>query len=436
VAKSIVIAGQSAGNDMRYHMLETLRQYAQEKLQDSGDSARLHRRHRDYFLVFAETSRSNLETRHWRIWARKAEAELENLRLALEWSFSDRAGFDSVEAGPRLILASRLFMPSIQEPLDWGNRAIALCQKGADISPRIYARLLGQSSHQVAINDPASALNRATQAVEISRGLGPSGKDILMWTLLDVGWIYMRDFGDVEAAAKAYAEAEALFHERGPGQLSPEPYLRAAPNFSAIKADLANRRGEFSEAKRHASDSIRLYEESGGHWEISDPPIVMGTACLNLGEYDQAREQYLEALHKAGELGGIGGATRQAHALRWLGITELRQSNLDRALEYCQQGLQLAKKISDNNILASCLALCAGIAAKRAQLQRAARLSGAAKALYTKQKRPSWEDSSLDTILPGWRAGPDAAPVSAAFEAGLAMTAEQVMAYALTDAAD
>ena len=71
------------------------------------------------------------------------------------------------------------------------------------------------------------------------------------------------------------------------------------------------------------------------------------------------------------------------------------------------------------------------IAAAQGQPLRAARLAGAAQALYARQGRKPWEDSSLDTLLPGWQAGPDQPALAAAFAEGLAMTAEPAIAYAL-----
>jgi hypothetical protein len=73
----------------------------------------------------------------------------------------------------------------------------------------------------------------------------------------------------------------------------------------------------------------------------------------------------------------------------------------------------------------------AGIRAGQGQPMQAARLSGAAQALYAKQRRKPWENSTLDMLLPGWREGPDHEPIQAAYKAGQAMTSEQAVAYAL-----
>ena len=64
---------------------------------------------------------------------------------------------------------------------------------------------------------------------------------------------------------------------------------------------------------------------------------------------------------------------------------------------------------------------------------RAARLAGAAQALYAKYGRKLLEDSSLDTLLPGWLDRPDRGVISTAFDAGKSLNAEQAAAYALSD---
>jgi tetratricopeptide (TPR) repeat protein len=168
---------------------------------------------------------------------------------------------------------------------------------------------------------------------------------------------------------------------------------------------------------------------TGDRWGTNWTRIELGTACLNLGEYEQARDTFLEALGLIEE----SGDREKAYVIRCLGMVDLCQGKLDRALQYGRVSLREAEKISDRNILASGLGVCAGIAAKQGQPSRAARLSGAAAALYATQKRKAWEDSSLDTLLPGWREGPDAAAITAAFEAGQALNVEQAMAFALSE---
>jgi hypothetical protein len=113
-------------------------------------------------------------------------------------------------------------------------------------------------------------------------------------------------------------------------------------------------------------------------------------------------------------------------------MVDFGQGYLDRALAYCQEGLQLANELPDYNNVATCLGLSACILAKQGEQFRAARMSGAAKALYEKQGRKPMEDSSLDAILPGWRERSNQGAILKAYEEGREMAVEQAVAFALS----
>jgi predicted ATPase/DNA-binding CsgD family transcriptional regulator len=427
-AKSMVIADRRPGEEPRYRLLEFVRQYAREKLQDAGDSARLHRRHRDYFLTFTETDFPKHDSEDWASWERKLRDESDNLRLALEWSFSGDP--TDLEAGPRLLMASWNAFPTHAEQADWFQRAIAWCQSHVEISAKLYAHLLRIGSALVSLDDPQTALALTQQAIEISRGLGLEGREILLANLFWLASQFAEAPGDLERASAPLAEAEAILMEIGPDGFPPGGYLGYKAAIASAKAHFRNHQGNYQEAKGLALESLRITEEvsspSSGQW----PLTALGTACLGLGEYEAARDHFLQLLSIA-EAGWY-----EADALRYLGLVDLQEGNLVRATEYCRNGLRKAAALPDNNVVASCLGLAAGIAAKQGQPSRAARLSGASAALWKKQGRRPWEDSSLDTLLPGWREGPDQAAIFSSFEAGQAMNAEQATAFALGDTSD
>jgi predicted ATPase/DNA-binding CsgD family transcriptional regulator len=428
VAKSMVIANRRPGVDARYHLLEFTRQYAREKLQDAGDSERLHNRHRDFFLEYAESNFPEYGFRKRLTWIRKLEAERENLRRALEWSFSD---LTNVEAAPRLVSAMPYLWTSYHEYVNWLTKGVAWCQSHAEISDRIYAYLLGMASNPLAQDDPQTALTWVQQAIDLSRRLGPDGRETLMWNLIVLANQHLRSYVDVAPAQAPFAEAEAIFLALGPDRSAPEKYPWTKAAFAAFKADLANGQGHYLDAKMQASESVRLYEQIGDPWNRVRPQTALGNACLNLGEYEQAREHFLEALSLNVESGGP--QQEKAEVIRCQGIVEFRQGSLDRALGHCQESLREAAGFPEYNIIASCLGLCAGIAAKQGQPSRAATLSGASAALWKKQGRKPREDSSLDTLLQGWRDGPDEPAISQAFKAGQALNVDQATAYALSD---
>ncbi|MGE5222450.1 MAG: AfsR/SARP family transcriptional regulator [Omnitrophica WOR_2 bacterium] len=427
VNKSLVVADRAPGSPARYRMLETIRQYAREKLRDAGESVRQHTRHRDYFLVFAETNKGQLWLKDRSDWFRKFEAEHENFRLALEWSMTD---LTDVEAGIRLILALDHFWvySHYQEAADWFEKGLVLCQGHPDISLPLYALFLGVGAYRMAFNSPQTAYVWGKQAVEVSRRLGPDGVVRLVKSLLCLAWIIMWDLDDVKEALAPFAEAEALFQELDPDQYPEELYWSTKGELVFYKSEILNKQGQYEDAKTYARESIRIQEQLGRTniiWEL----IFLGEAHVNLGEYDQARARYLEALQLADEIVD----NRKPLVLRNLGMVDFLQGNLVRALEYCREGLRLAAEIPDNNVIATCLGLSACILAKQGRRSQSAGLSGAARDVYERQGRKPSEDSTLDTLLPGWRESTDSDAIMKAYEAGRTMTVEQAISLALSD---
>jgi predicted ATPase len=92
VDKSLVVA-ESDGAETRYRLLETIRQYAQEKLIDAAEAAAARDRHRDYYLSWAERAAPEVVACDQLIWYARIEAEHDNLRTAIGWSAGD--GTDS-----------------------------------------------------------------------------------------------------------------------------------------------------------------------------------------------------------------------------------------------------------------------------------------------------------------------------------------------------
>jgi predicted ATPase len=85
VNKSMVVV-ENRAESTRYHLLETVRQYARQKLQQAGESEVLHQRHLNYFLRLAEQAGLEpAESIGWSGWVKWLEIERDNLRAALEW---------------------------------------------------------------------------------------------------------------------------------------------------------------------------------------------------------------------------------------------------------------------------------------------------------------------------------------------------------------
>ncbi len=430
VAKSLVVVDRQLDEPRRFHLLEMVRQYAGEKLEAAGETARLRTRQRDYFTAFAEAHDPDTPGADKPTRIRALHREVDNLRAALEWSFQDEA---QPEAGPKLICWLAYFWPAWQEWLAWSQRAVAWCRQYPAISPELQIQVLSSGSSFVGLNDPLTAVAWTETAVTLCREMGAAGAKLLMGQLRHLGWLYVDCAQVIEPAEAAYREGRALLEALGPDQFPPDIYTFYQAWFASGEAYLADKQGHYPEAKRLALDSRRLFEVSGRKWALPsvDTSVYLASACLHLGEYDEARQHLHAAVQLSDEVGGDQGLNRKTFVLRWLGLAELWAGNLEAALAYCQASIRLANEVPDYNIIASCLGLCAGVAAKQGQAAQAARLAGASHAMYARQHRKPWEDSALETLLPGWRAGPDAAALEAAYAVGQALPADTAIAEAL-----
>jgi predicted ATPase len=293
VAKSLVLANRQPGDEPRYRLLETVRQYAREKLNDSGDSAPLHTRHRDYFLLFFETNAPKLASAERLLWIRRLKADRDNLRQALQWSFDDAS---NVEAGPRLLIACIYLRgtpawSSYFEYVAWCQRGVAWCESQNGVSAELFAHLLSDASWVMIFSDQQLALVWSKKAVEISRRLGSAGRQLLRDSLNTLALRYW-EVDEPELAQAADAEAQALFQEIGPDNLSAQARAEAQSWATHKKADIANAQGKHQEAKRLLDESLQLLTASDDPFNRFFPLRALGYTCVQLREYDEARQHF------------------------------------------------------------------------------------------------------------------------------------------------
>src|SRR5207253_2107989 len=91
VDKSLVVYEEQE-EEGRYRLLETIRQYARERLEERGETGRWRSRHRDFFLALAEEAEPKLSGPEQAVWLARLETEYENLRSALEQSLAEEGG--------------------------------------------------------------------------------------------------------------------------------------------------------------------------------------------------------------------------------------------------------------------------------------------------------------------------------------------------------
>lgn len=166
VDKSLVLANNS-DDRTRFRMLETVRHYALEKLQESGESDALRARHRDHYGRMAALLDSPTDGEHQRR-IEQVEIEIDNLRAAFAWCRSN----DEIE--PALMLTSALqplwlTRGRIQEGLAWFDAVLSDRSALSGVSPLVRGRALADKAALDASRSAPDNLNEAEQAVEIAR---------------------------------------------------------------------------------------------------------------------------------------------------------------------------------------------------------------------------------------------------------------------------
>jgi predicted ATPase/class 3 adenylate cyclase/DNA-binding CsgD family transcriptional regulator len=208
VDKSLVVAECTSG-PTRYRLLETMRQYALEKLGESGESDTVRTRHRDHYTAMAAL----LDTPASRDYGRRlgqADDEIDNLRAAFTWSR------ETADIATALRLASALYplwasRGRLQEGLAWFDAALTAADaQPADVAPAIRARALADN---VTLNRHAGAMDsmdQAHQALEIAREVDDPA--LLVRALTGCGAVACYD---PEVARPYFAEAIDLARSIG-----------------------------------------------------------------------------------------------------------------------------------------------------------------------------------------------------------------------------
>jgi hypothetical protein len=202
VDKSLMIAENTSGRT-RYRFLETVRQYAQEKLGESGESDDVRARHRDHFLAIADVlnipARSDYLER-----LEQVDTEIDNLRAAFSWSL------ETGDTETALRLASSLFSlwqdgGRNGEGLAWLEAALAQQATTSPVDPAVEARALMDRVILVAWTLRAESLDESARALALAREVGDS--TLVIRGLIAQG---LSTYYDEELAAPCFVEAAEL----------------------------------------------------------------------------------------------------------------------------------------------------------------------------------------------------------------------------------
>ena len=380
VEKSLVVV-ETHNAEARYHLLETVRQYTQEKLIDEGTAAQVRRAHRDWYLTLAEQAAPQLHGPLAESWLARLETEHDNLRAALEWSGGEP---DGAEAGLRLVGALHLFWfrhDHWSDGMRWTEGALA---RSSEAPPAAVAR----------------ALVPAT----------------------DFAWRR----GDYQLA-KAYGE-KGLALCRQSGDEDAKGFLLCYLGISSM------RQADYGQAAALFDDCVRAARATGNRWLYAVTLVQLGILAWFQGDDERATAFHIQTVAIFREVGDKWGI---AYALHRFGRdVALQHRHYDQATAFFRESLILCGEATNRWISGECLEGLARVASAKGRCEHAGRLFGAAEAqreIVGHRFAPPDQDSHNHSVTSARAAAGDAA-FTTAWAEGRAMTLEQSVEYAMATA--
>jgi non-specific serine/threonine protein kinase len=374
VDKSLVLAEEQAGT-VRYRLLETIRQYAHEKLDEAGEAGSTGDRHLDYFLRLAEEADLKQRGPEQALWLDRLELEHDNLRAALQWSLTPDRG----DAALRLSGALAWFWwcrGYLQEGRRWLTRALAGSAERSEARMRALYGAAWLAHH---VHDLSAAHELAADSLEIARDLADRGAEA--WAVHIMGRIAY--FENDPARARACGES-----------------------------------------------SLALAESLGDRGLIAWALHLLGLAAYIAADYPTAREYYTQSLAIRQEVGYREGIGILNHLI---GLVAFREGDAAEARQLWEQNLGIMRELGMRWQVSFVLAMFSGLAVTQGQPARAVRLAGATAMLgESYQGRPiPLAAAILEESLAQARQALGEEAYAAAWEEGRVMSIEESIAEAL-----
>jgi predicted ATPase/class 3 adenylate cyclase len=328
VQKSLVVADESQDEvTTRFRLLETIRQYAREKLEHSGETRVISSRHARFFAQLAGEAEEFLRGGQEIIaWLQRLESEHGNLRAALDW-----------------------------------------CLSGGDLP--LGAKLAGSLTFFWFRRDHHSeGRNYLDQAVKTSDRAPTHVKAKLFVSIGTLAYIQQ----ELEACFEAYQKGASLYREvEDPAGLG-----TALAFYGGILGML--------HPSRYSEAVALCYEAHDILRGINDKPRFVqalnftGEMFRTRGDYEKAKAVYEECLSLAREIGDL---LRQSMMYQNLGYVAIHEGDTETAKALCSHGIQLALQIKSASQLASTIMVMAGVYISQSPAEKGARLMGAAEAM-------------------------------------------------------
>jgi predicted ATPase/class 3 adenylate cyclase len=462
--KSLVRQEPAEEAEPRFGMLETIREYALERLTESGEAEAMRRQHAAFFLALAEeavpdfvaAARPSFMSRSWQ---ERLDREHANFRSALGWCRDAR----EAAMGLRLAGALTAFWSQrgyLREGRRWVEEVLSLARPAEPTEA--WAKILtGAGKLAWMQGDHTAARSWHEESVGICRKLG--NKRALAYALIFRG-IIPRDRREHREARALFEESAALFREVGDawGQAlalhelgnvaenegddaAARPlYEQSLTRFRELRdrwgvglalmglGRVVQKQGDSTTARAHLQESLALVREVGYPYLTVNALSYLARVAHGHGDYGAAAAWSEESLALSREQGRKWPI---AQALYNLGRAANAQGNDRQAAKRFREGLLLAQEVGPTTLLPLFLVGLAGVAGAQVRPERQARLLGAAETLREggSARLEPLDQVEVDRYAAAARAALGEEAFAAAWAEGRQLTLEQAVAYAMEE---
>jgi predicted ATPase/DNA-binding SARP family transcriptional activator/DNA-binding CsgD family transcriptional regulator len=372
VDKSLVVAEASTDGALRYRMLEPVRQYAREKLKESGEVEEVQSRHVIYFLALAEEAQPELAGPQQRVWVELLEGEHDNLREAISWVLQRGEAALALRFGGALW---RFWFQGgyLSEGVRWVEQVLAGAEP-AEATARVKA-LEGMGWLTQVQGDTERAKATYAEMMELSRELDDKGN--LATALNSLGMLAVAQ-GDTERATSLLEENLAVLRELE-GEENAATVLKRYHALNLLGILAISEEADYTRGAALFKESLALAHEAEDAYRVTASLIALQYCYVLQGNYERATALYEEALAAARELGNAS-VEIIPEALVNLGLAALGQADYQRAVMSFKEALVTSQNSERKSTIINALEGMASVAGALGKVTRAAHLWGAAEA--------------------------------------------------------
>ena len=456
--KSLLYHRSGPAGEQRFYMLETIGEYARERLAYSGEERQMRRRHAEYYAALAETAEPQLRLADQALWMDRLESEHDNLRAALAWLL-----VHDPWSGLRLGTAIGHFWHvhgHHSEGRSWLAKLLAAAD-AADDNRVLRAKTLNTLSMLAWFQgERRAALLQQQEGLKLWQELGEAGNGLAMAKRNLAMAQYA--LGDFSAAQANIAESVRLFKHTGNaawaddalffqgtfayvvgdfdfGRAKALEGLKIAQNIDDIMGvaaaysllgHIAFAQHDYTHAQVNYEKSLDYFRQVGDLFGINVLLVSLSNVSHIEGNYELEREHLLEYLQKSRT---IGNKLQNAYALSRLGLVELYLNQDDQAGVYFAQCLPICSELKEgaHEATAECFCAMALWLLNKGKPDQAAQLLGFVEHFQTGAR--DFEDiflTAYNQALATISRQLEEKNISAGKAAGRAMTVDQAIDYA------